>query len=379
VDLSARNRIGSTSVAVTPLGLGTVPIGGLYQPISDDEAEALVRRSFELGIRMFDTAPQYGCGLAETRLGQVLPGLARDQFVVATKVGRLLRPITFASKTRRVVIESVRSGDIRRMAGDAVKITRRLARGRSSLDVQLGAPFDRGPAAMEPYYDFSYDGVMRSVEESLIRLRLDHVEMLYIHDPDHHHDAALEGAFKALDKLRSDGTVGAIGVGMNQTQMLARFAREAPFDCLLAAGRYTLLDQEALIELIPECQRRGISLVVGGVYNSGILADPSPGAMFNYQRAPAAVLDRARRMQAVCERHGVPLMAAAIQFPLGNPVVAAVLTGARSVAEIEQNVAMFQVSIPDVLWQDLRSEGLLPAEVLTPHAVATSAPVPAPA
>lgn len=373
MDLSTRNRIGSTDVFVSPLGLGTVPIGGLYQAVSDAESDALVRRSYELGIRLFDTAPQYGSGLAETRLGHVLPDLPRGQFVVSTKVGRLVRPITFASKTRRVIVESVRSGDVRRMVGDAVKITRRLARGRSSLDVQLGAPFDHGQAALESYYDFSYDGVMRSVDESLRRLKLDHVEMLYIHDPDQDYEAALTGAFKALDKLRSDGTVGAIGVGMNQTQMLTRFAREAPFDCLLAAGRYTLLDQEALIELIPECERRGISLVVGGVYNSGILADPSPGAMFNYHRAPAALIERAQRMQAVCERHGVPLMAAAIQFPLGHPNVAAVLTGVRSVAEIEQNVAMFQMAIPDDLWQDLRSEGLLPAEVLTPRAVATPA------
>lgn len=371
MDLSTRNRIGSTDVLVSPLGLGTVPIGGLYEPVSDGEAGALVRRSYELGIRLFDTAPQYGSGLAETRLGNVLSDLPRDAFVVCTKVGRLVRPVTFASKTRRVIVESVRSGDVKRMVGDAVKITRRLAGGRSSLDVQLGAPFDRGHAALESYYDFSYDGVLRSIDESLQRLKLDHVEMLYIHDPDHDYDAAMAGAFKALDKLRSDGTVKAIGVGMNQTQMLTRFAREAPFDCLLAAGRYTLLDQEALIELIPECERRGISLVIGGVYNSGILADPSPGAMFNYHRAPAELLGRAQRMRSVCERHGVPLMAAAIQFPLGHPSVAAVLTGVRSVAEIDQNVAMFEMAIPDALWEDLRSEGLLPPDVSTPRAIAT--------
>jgi D-threo-aldose 1-dehydrogenase len=366
VELSSRNRIGSTSVEVTPLGLGTVPLGGLYEPIPDAQGEALVRRSFELGVRLFDTAPQYGSGLAETRLGAVLPDLPRDQIIVSTKVGRLLRPVTFATKTRRVMAESIRSGDVRRLAGDAVKVVRRLARGSSGVDVQLGAPFDRDQAALEPYYDFSYDGVMRSVDESLTRLRLDRVDMLYIHDPDHHFSAAMDGAFRALDRLRADQTVGAIGVGMNQTTMLVKFAREAPFDCLLAAGRYTLLDQEALDALIPECQRHGISLIVGGVYNSGILADPTPGAKFNYERAPTAVLERAQRIQAVCASHGIPLMAAAIQFPLGNPVVAAVLTGVRSVAEIEQNVAMFQVDIPDGLWQDLRSEGLLPADAPTP-------------
>lgn len=367
MDLSTRKRIGSTSVEVTPLGLGTVPLGGLYEPVSDAEASALVQRSYELGIRLFDTAPQYGSGLAEERLGAVLPDLPRDQIVVATKVGRLLRPITFGAKTRRVLVESIRSGDVRRVAGDAMKVARRLARGRSGVDVQLGAPFDRDQAALEPYYDFSYEGVMRSVEESLRRLRLDRVDLLYIHDPDHHHDAAIDGAFKALDRLRSDGTVGAIGVGMNQTAMLVRFAREAAFDMFLAAGRYTLLDQDALEELIPECERRGISLVVGGVYNSGILADPTAGAKFNYERAPGTVLERAQRIQAVCARHGIPLMAAAIQFPLGNPVVAAVLTGVRSVAEIEQNVAMFKIEIPDALWQELRSEGLLPAAAPVPQ------------
>jgi D-threo-aldose 1-dehydrogenase len=362
LDLGTRNRIGSTTVEVGPLGLGTVPIGGLYEPVSDEDAFALVRRAHELGVRLFDTAPQYGSGLAEIRLGQVLPEFDRSSIVVATKVGRLLRPITFAAKTRRVLVESLRSGDLKRIGGDAVKITRRLARGGSGVDVQLGAPFDRDQAALESYYDFSYDGVMRSFEESLRRLRLERVDMLYIHDPDHDHDAALDGAFKALDRLRSDKVVGAIGVGMNQTAMLVRFAREAPFDCFLAAGRYTLLDQEALDELIPACERRGISLIVGGVYNSGILANPTPGATFNYTRAPGDVLEKAQRIQAVCGRHGVSLMAAAIQFPLHHPVVAAVLTGVRSVAEIEQNVEMFRTPIPDAMWQELRSEALIPAE-----------------
>lgn len=373
MDLASRKRIGSTRVEVTPLGLGTVPIGGLYEPVTDIEADALVRRSFELGIRLFDTAPQYGSGLAENRLGTVLPDFPRDEIIIATKVGRLIRPISFGAKTKRVLVESIKSGDVRRIIGDGVKITRRLARGRKGVgvDVQLGFPFDQGQAALESYYDFSYDGVMRSVEESLRRLHVDRVDMLYIHDPDHHHDEALDGAYRALDGLRRDGTVGAIGVGMNQTEMLVRFAREAPFDCFLAAGRYTLLDQVALDELIPECQQRGISLIVGGVYNSGILANPSPDAKFNYERAPGPIVEKAQRIQAVCARFEVPLMAAAIQFPLGHPVVAAVLTGVRSVAEIEQNVAMFQVDIPDEMWAALRSEGLIPEAAPAPlHAPA---------
>lgn len=372
MDLSARNRIGSTTVEVTPLGLGTVPIGGLYQPVPAADAVDLIRRSFDLGIRLFDTAPQYGSGLAETRLGEILPTFPRDDIVVATKVGRLLRPITFAAKTRRVLAESIRTRDVRRIGGDAAKVIRRLAPGGAKVHVQLGEPFDRGQSALESHFDFSYDGVMRSIDESLARLRLDRVDMLYIHDPDHDHDAALAGAFRALDRLRSDGTVRAIGVGMNHAEMLVRFAREAPFDCLLAAGRYTLLDQSALDELIPECRQRGISLVVGGIYNSGILADPRPNAMFNYSPAPTPILDKVKRIQAVCARHGVPLMAAAIQYPLGNPVVATVLTGVRSVAEIEQNVAMFQVDIPAEMWQELRLDGLLPDEAPVPSGSSVS-------
>jgi D-threo-aldose 1-dehydrogenase len=372
MDPTSKARIGTTQLEVGRLGLGTVPIGGLYESVADDEAAALLRRSFELGVRLFDTAPQYGSGLAERRLGEVLPELPRSEIVVATKVGRLLRPITFTAKTRRVLAESLRSGDIRRISGDAAKVARRIVSRGDRLDVHLGAPFDQGEAALEPYYDFSYDGVMRSVDESLARLRIDRVDLLYIHDPDHHHDAALAGAFKALDVLRSDGRVAAIGVGMNQTQMLVRFANEAPFDCFLVAGRYTLLDQEALDSLIPACLRQGISLVVGGVFNSGILADPRPGSTFNYVPAPAPLLAKAQRIGAVCERHGVPLMAAAIQFPLGNPAVAAVLTGVRSVREIEENVAMFRVVIPMGLWDDLKAEGLLPADVPIP---APSSPI----
>jgi len=361
VDLGTRNRIGRTTLEVGPLGLGTVPIGGLYEPISDEDAFAVVRRAHELGIRLFDTAPQYGSGLAEKRLGQVLPEFDRSSMVVATKVGRLLRPFTFAGKTRRILIESLKSGDFKRIGGDAVKVTRRLARGKPDLHTPMGAPFDQGEAALEAYFDFSYDGVMRSFEDSLGRLKLDRVDMLYIHDPDHHHDEALQGAFKALDKLRSEKVVQAIGVGMNHTAPLTQFAKEAPFDMFLVAGRYTLLDQEALAELLPVCQERGISVVVGGVYNSGILANPTATATFNYFPAPPELIEKAQRIQAVCARHGVPLMAAAIQYPLRHPVVASVLTGTRSVAEIEQNVAMFEAPIPEAMWAELEAEGLIPA------------------
>ena len=366
MDLSERRRIGSTGLEIPILGLGTAPIGGLYGgPASEADAVALIRRTYDLGIRSFDTAPEYGRGFSESRLGDVLPELPRDQIVVSTKAGKPLRPITFAAKSRQVLAESIRNGDVRRVAGHAIKITRRLAHRRAG-GVRLGDRFDRGYPAFELYEDFSYDGVMRSIEASLARLRLDRVDILYIHEPDDHHDEALDGAFKALDRLRSEGAVQAVGVGMNQTAMLVRFANEAPFDCFLVGGRYTLLDHEALRELFPLCERLGISIVAGGVYNSGILADPKPGAMFDYKRAPRAKLERAQRIKSICARHGVPLMAAAIQFPLGHRVVASVLTGVRSVDELTQNVAMFEVEIPDALWQDLRSEGLLAADAPTP-------------
>lgn len=306
------------------LGFGSAPLGNFPNPLTEASCDATVTRAWERGLRYYDTAPLYGLGLSENRVGRILARHRREDYLLSTKVGRVLEPLA------------------------------------------PGETFDTGIYSEVPklkyVYDYSYDGVMRSFEESLKRLRIDRVDMLYIHDPDHHHDQALQGAFKALDQLRADRVVDAIGVGMNQTAMLTRFAREAPFDMFLAAGRYTLLDQQALDELLPECEQRGISVVVGGVYNSGILANPTPGATFNYTTAPADVIEKAQRIQAVCNRYGVPLMAAAIQFPLRNPVVAAVLTGVRSVAEIEQNVAMFETPIPEGLWEELRAEALIPDE-----------------
>jgi D-threo-aldose 1-dehydrogenase len=219
---------------------------------------------------------------------------------------------------------------------------------------------------VNPVFDFSYDGVMRSLEESLERLGLDRVDVLHIHDPDDHYDEALAGAYRALDRLRSEGTIGAVGAGMNQSAMLARFAREADFDCFLLAGRYTLLDQSGLADLLPLCEERGISIIVGGVYNSGLLADPRPGAPFDYEPAAAELVDRAVRLRDVCARHGVPLKAAAIQFPFGHAAVASVLTGARSPAELEENVAMFLHEIPPDMWDELRREQLLGEDVPTP-------------
>jgi D-threo-aldose 1-dehydrogenase len=200
---------------------------------------------------------------------------------------------------------------------------------------------------------------MRSVEESLRRLGLDRIDILHIHDPDHHYEQAVRGAYLALDRLRQDGTIGAVGVGMNQSEMLARFAREVHVDCVLVAGRYTLLDQTALRELLPLCLERRIAVVAGGVYNSGILADPRAGATFDYIPARPEMIERTHRLEAACRRHGVPLKAAALQFPLGHAAVVSVLIGCRSPVEVEENVRLFRTEIPAALWAQLRRDGLI--------------------
>jgi D-threo-aldose 1-dehydrogenase len=310
---------------VTRLGLGSAPLGGLFQAVTDDEAHHVIEAAWQSGIRFFDTAPQYGNGLAEQRFGAVLSTKPRDQFVLATKVGRLLR-----------------------------------ADAPPQSDTFPGAP------PLNPVFDFSYDGVMRSVEESVTRLGIDRIDILHIHDPDEHFAEALSGAYPALDRLRAEGTIKAVGAGMNQAEMLARFAREANFDCFLLAGRYTLLDQVGLKELLPLCVERGIAIIAGGVFNSGILADPRPGTHYNYQAAPDELVRRAARIKAVCERHGVSQKAVAIQFPLGHPAVQTVLTGCRSVDELNENVDAFQAPIPPTVWEDLKADGLLAAEAPVP-------------
>ena len=317
--------LGARGLKVTRLGLGTAPIGGLYEPVSDDHATATVAASIAAGIRFFDTAPLYGHGLAESRLGRALEAIPRDQIVVATKVGRLLREVSYT---------------------DAVRY--------------------HGTPDVNPIFDFSEQGVLRSIAESLDRLGLDRIDVLHIHDPDEHHDEALRGAFRTLERLRDEGVIRAIGAGMNQSAMLTRFASEADFDCFLLAGRYTLLDQEALGALLPLCADRKISIIAAGIYNSGLLADPKPGAPFNYAPVDRAHLERALALKAVCDRHGVPLKAAAIQFPLAHPAVSCVVTGARTADEIQENVHLLQVAIPPELWTELRAERLLPEEAPTP-------------
>jgi D-threo-aldose 1-dehydrogenase len=312
-DPASESTFGRTSLRVTRLGVGTVPIGDFGEPVSDEDAEQTLRRAYGLGVRFFDTAPLYGHGRAERRLGRFLATVPRGSYVLATKVGRLLRS-----------------------------------------DGQGW------------FFDFSYDGALRSFESSLERLGVARVDVLHIHDPDDHYAEALQGAYRALERLRGEGVIGAIGAGMNQAEMLARFARDTDMNCFLLAGRYTLLEQHALDELLPLCEQKGISIVIGGVFNSGILANPLPGATYNYRPADAAQLERATRIEHMCERHGVPLKAAVLQLPLAHPAVATVLTGVRTPAEIEENARMFQVAIPGALWHELKGAGLLRQDAPVP-------------
>ena len=326
MDPTEQVPLGGTGLRVTRLGLGTAPLGGLYREVGEEQALAVVERAWAAGLRFFDTAPLYGSGLSEQRLGRALGRRPRDQYVLATKVGRLLR---------------------------------------AHAPPEPGQAF-KGTPPVNPVFDFSATGAERSLAESLERLGLQRVDVVHIHDPDNHYDEALAGAYTALADLRRNRKITAIGAGMNQAAMLARFAREAEFDCFLLAGRYTLLDQSGLKELLPLCAERGIAVICGGVFNSGILAELGPEAHYNYRPAPPEVVERARRLQAVCERHGVPLPAAALQFPLGHPAVASVVVGARSTAELDEDVGMFRWPIPAALWADLRRQGLIDAEAPTP-------------
>jgi len=314
-----RVRLGRSSLDVTRLGLGTAPLGGLFEPVRDDDAEATIATAWSRGMRYYDTAPLYGFGLAEQRLGAFLRRQPRDSYVISTKVGRLLRP-------------DAASGE---------------------------DPHYKGVPPLRPQFDFSYDGVMRSAEESLNRLGLDRIDILLVHDPDDHEDDAVTGAFRALQKLRDDGSVKAIGAGMNQSEMLMRFAQAVPVDCFLLAGRYTLLDQGALTALFPICQQQNIAIILGGIYNSGILANPYGPAKFNYEDADSGLVARARELDGLCKQHGTELKAAAIQFCLAHPAVTVGLQGARTADEAADNIVMAQARIPDAFWRELRARNLV--------------------
>lgn len=316
--------LGHSPLVLSELSLGCSQLGNLYRAVSDEEAQATVDRAWELGIRYYDTAPHYGLGLSERRLGAALAGRPRGSYVLSTKVGRLLEPIE-------------------QPAG---------------LDDAEGFAV---PATHRRVWDFSRDGIRRSLEESLERLGLDRVDVVYLHDPDDHWEAMLESGYPALAELRAEGVVGAIGAGMNQSRMLADLVGRAELDVVMLAGRYTLLEQDALDDLLPACQTSGVSVVAAGVFNSGLLArsEPPDDARYNYGEAPRELVERARAIAAVCTRHGTTLPAAAIAFPLAHPSVASVCVGARSSGQIARDAELYRQPIAADLWSELRSEGLL--------------------
>jgi D-threo-aldose 1-dehydrogenase len=324
-----RRRLGRTPVEVTQLGFGAAPLGNMLAEVTDEAARAAVRAALDAGIGYFDTAPFYGHGLSEHRLGAALRECGAGPVVLSTKVGRVLRP----------------------------------ARGATTVGPFASTlPFDA-------VHDYSYDATMRSLEDSLQRLGRGRVDIALIHDVtrkwrgeryEADYRLSVEGAFRALAELRAAGVIGAIGVGVNENDTLLRYGADADFDCFMLAGRYTLLDTSALDALLPDCVRRGISILLAAPYNSGILASGAvPGAKFWYADAPPEVLDRVRRMEALCARHGVALQAAATQFPLAHPALASVVVGCRDAVEVASAADACAAPIPRALWDELMAAGLL--------------------
>ncbi|MFG3062821.1 aldo/keto reductase [Streptomyces sp. NPDC048231] len=319
-----------TGHQLTELGLGTAQFGNLFTETTDDESQRAVRAAAEEGIRYFDTAPHYGLGLSERRLGDALHEATRRGVVISSKVGRLL----------------VDSPDTTHRLDDDGFIV---------------------PATKKRVWDFSRDGILRSVEESLARLGTDRLDIAYLHDPDDHWGPASSSGIAALAELRDQGVVGAIGAGMNQAALLAEFVRQTDVDVVMVAGRFTLLDQSALDDLLPVAGARGVGVVAAAVYNSGLLSSTAvdSSATYDYGAAPRAVVERAARIAAVCERHGVELPAAAIQYPLRHPAVASVVTGMRTQEHVRGNVARYRAVIPEALWEELHFTGLAPDPIRT--------------
>jgi D-threo-aldose 1-dehydrogenase len=322
-NLKQKRTIPGTDVQLPVLGFGAAPIGNLYREVPEQQALDAVTAAWEGGIRYFDTAPHYGLGLSERRIGAALAGRERSDYVLSTKVGRLLRPNTAPA-------------------------------GRDSEGFDV-------PDNLARVRDYSRDGVLRSIEESLQRLRTDRLDIVYIHDPDDYWEEALEGAVPTLSALRDEGIIGAWGAGMNQAEMLHRFVAETDIDVIMLAGRYTLLEQGAARDLLPACLERGVAVVNVGVFNSGLLSKnrPVPGATYNYEAASRELLDRANRLARICESHGTTLPAAALAYPYEHPAVSSVVLGMRTPEQVTQNLDLAAQSVPPALWDELRETGLI--------------------
>jgi D-threo-aldose 1-dehydrogenase len=326
----AQRLVPLAEISLSELSLGCAQIGNLYREVTDEDAAATVDSAWERGVRYFDTAPHYGLGLSERRLGRALRLRSRDDYVVSTKVGRLLEPLP-----------SVEGLD---EDGYAV------------------------PATHRRVFDFGRDGIRRSLAESLERLGLNRVDVVYLHDPDQHLAEVLESGYPALAELRAEGVVDAIGAGMNQSRMLTELVRETDLDLVMVAGRYTLLEQDSLDDLLPLCDERGVGVVAAGVFNSGLLARPLPlhDAKYDYAEAPPRLVQRAREIAAVCMRHGTTLPAAAIAFPLAHPAVVSVCVGARAAGQMERNASLYREPIATDLWSELKANGLLREDAPVP-------------
>ncbi|MEP3033329.1 MAG: aldo/keto reductase [Pseudoruegeria sp.] len=333
------NHRTQTPVILSQLGFGGAPLGNLYRKIQDTDAQATLDAAWEAGIRYFDTAPQYGLGRSEMRMSEALNRFGTDKLTLSTKVGRLLEDCAPEDVTPEAFVDVP---------------NKRIV------------------------FDFSYDGIMRSYQDSITRLGTDHIDLLFLHDIDagthgqKGEDKNLrqlfsQGGYRALSELRESGQIAGIGAGVNMWQICARLLGEADFDGFLLAGRYTLLEQEPLDSFLPLCEQRDVGIILGGPYNSGILATGAiEGARYDYAPAPKDIMERVRQLSQVCYAHNTTLIAAALQFPLGHPAVKTVIPGASTPDEVRQNVKIFETPIPDALWADLKTEGLIPADAPTP-------------
>jgi D-threo-aldose 1-dehydrogenase len=324
IDPFQTSPLGTTTLRIPQLGLGTFPLGGWPTVVPETQALDTIGQAWQSGIRYYDTAPFYGHGLSEEHLGRLLATFPREQFLVSTKVGRLL------------------------------------------VDGLPGETLFEGIPQRQVVPDLSYSAVLASLESSLARLGLDRIDIALVHDPDDRHQETMQGAYRALVDLRKDGVLSAIGVGMNWSGPLARFVSEGEFDCMLCAGRYTLLEQNALDDLFPVALERSVSVILGGVFNGGLLVAPGPSSTYNYALAPPELIDRAQRLESICREFDVPLRAAALQFALAHPAVTAVVIGARTPAEVNDTLSLFETPVPAGLWEALRHCGLLREDAPAP-------------